>query len=134
MAVQKISVNYFLDLFDEFKGVPQPKIEMYIKLASSRVAQNVWCDLWEAGVSYLAAHMLATGGGAGGSGGGAGGPITAEAVGDLSRSYGTVGVAGSGDELFMTTRYGQMFIELRNEVVLGYQPVGRTITLPGTVV
>lgn len=133
-----VSKDYFLALFDEFSTVPTKKIEVYLSLAQIRVSQSQWGNAYQAGVCYLAAHMLVSAGGnAGsqsGSGGAAGGPLTQEAVGDLSRSFGTVGVQGSGDELLMTTRYGQMFLDLRRETIMGFGVTGNPPIVPGVLV
>lgn len=119
-----ITRDYFLAIFDEFKSVPTPKVDALIGVASLRVAPGVWADHTQYATALLTAHMLAAGGGSGGSGGAAGGPINNEAVGDLSRGYGSVGNPGTGDQELLTTRYGQEFVSLRREVVVGAMVVG----------
>lgn len=113
-----ITYQYFTTLFDEFKTVPQPKVELLIGIATNRVPSSVWGQNTSYATGLLAAHMLSSLGGAGGDGGGVGGPVTAEAVGDLSRGYGSWGQAGTGDDELRLTRYGALFLELRRETVI----------------
>lgn len=129
-----ITSTYFLTLFDEFKGVATAKIDAYVSIASTRVNPTVWGSNAEYATALLTAHMIAVTGShlQGGSGGGVGGPITQESVGDLSRSYGSVGVAGSGDQELMTTRYGQEFVALRRETFTSATVTG-PVTIPGSV-
>jgi hypothetical protein len=115
-----ITLDYFRSLFDEFDKVPTPKIEIYITVATGRVSRDAWGDTsYQYATALLAAHMIASAGGKGGAGGAVGGAITAESVGELSRSYGTVGQAGTGDDELRTTRYGQEFIAFRRENIIG---------------
>lgn len=108
-----ITSQYFLTLFDEFKKVSKAKIDVYIDIASLRIPETVWTTNTKYATALLTAHMLSTSGPQGG--GSAGGPVTAEAVGDLSRSYGTVTEAGTADAFLATTRYGIDLIALRKE-------------------
>jgi hypothetical protein len=119
-----IKRDYFLVLFDEFRVVPSQKIDAFIQVASGRVAPTVWGVNTQYATALLVAHMITMSGGVGGSGGSAAGPVTQEAVGDLSRSYGTVGVPGTGDQELLTTRYGQEFVALRRETVVSCMAVG----------
>lgn len=130
-----ITSHYFLSVFDEFKAVPVAKIDALIGVASLRVNPAVWgagssSDLSPYATALLTAHMLAVGGGLGGHGGAAGGPLSSESVGDLSRSFGTVGQAGTGDQELLTTRYGQEFVALRREVIIPCFATG-PVTFPG---
>ena len=113
-----IDRSYFVTLFDEFKSVPGKKIDIYLTNASRRIDQDAWGDCYEEATAYLAAHLLVSGGGAGGAGGAVAGPITSQSVGDLSRSYGQVNVGSAGDETYATTKYGQMYLELRRECIV----------------
>lgn len=136
--MQSISISYFLALFDEFKTVPQPKLKVYLDLAATRVSQQVWGETWQAGVSYLAAHMLVKGGGAAGtqtgSGGAMGGTLTDVTVGDLSKSFTPLSDSGTGDDTYKTTSYGIMFLELRRETVMGFGVTGNPLPPVGTVI
>lgn len=119
-----IKISDFRALFEEFNKVPAPKVELFLQLAGKRVAQSVWGTMWETGVYYLAAHMLASSGGAGGVGGAAGGALTQVSVGDLSRTYTPIADSDTGDSTFKTTAYGRMFLELRRENVVGATVTG----------
>lgn len=120
-----ITRTYFLTLFDEFSSVPSAKVDAFIGVASVRVAAAVWGDVAEYATALLTAHMLSSTGGVGGNGGSAGGPVTAESVGDLSRSYGSVGEQGSGDQELLTTRYGQEYVALRRQTIVPATILGR---------
>lgn len=123
-----IDFTYFTTLFDEFKATAKPKVDAFIGIASTRVNPDVWGTNAQYATALLTAHMLTmTGPGGLGSGGGA---VTQESVGDLSRSFGTVGVQGNGDEQLMTTRYGQEFVALRNETIVTANVTGSTILPP----
>lgn len=110
-----ITSQYFITLFDEFNAIPIAKIEIFIGIASLRVAPCVWGKNAPYATALLTAHMIATAGGSGGGAGGAGGALTSEAVGDLSRGFAKIGVAGSGDEELQTTQYGAQYVALRRE-------------------
>jgi len=125
-----ITRDYFLLVFDEFQGVPSPKIDALIGVASLRVAPLIWMDHTQYATALLTAHMISAGGGAGGEGGGVSGPVQSETVSALSRSYGTVGSGESGDQELLTTRYGQEFVSLRREVVVGATVLGSTLRVP----
>jgi len=120
-----IDDQYFLVLFREFKKVDRATLEAYIDLATLRVPPTVWGANTKYATALLTAHMLSTQGFSGG--GSAGGSVTAEQVGDLSRSYETVAEKGSGDAWLATTRYGIDFIALRNETVIGVMPTGPAV-------
>lgn len=114
-----ISRSEFLVLFDEFCGVPDRKINLFLEFAQHRLEESVWGKCYKEAVYYLGAHLIASTGGAGGSGGGVAGPITSESVGQLSRSYGQMNLNGAGnDEIFMLTKYGQLFLQLRRSCVI----------------
>lgn len=115
-----ITVVYFLDLFDEFKGISKTKLEAYITIASGRVPSTVWGTSSQYATALLTAHMLSTSGPQGG--GPAGGALTSEQVGDVSRAFDTVFDPSSGDAAMMTTRYGIDFVALRKETIIGAMP------------
>lgn len=119
-----VTVAYFRTLFPEFTKISDAALEIWISIVVTRVPASVWGTNTTYGQALLLAHMLTASGKAGlGSGGGA---VTAESVGDLSRSFATLG-EGTGDQELLTTRYGQDFVALRRETVV----VG-TVTGPNT--
>ena len=113
------SRSSFLALFDEFSDVNSRKINLFLDFAKRRISEKAWGDCAEEACYYLTAHLIASTGGEGGVGGAVAGPVTSETVGSLSRSYGQVQVNSNGnDELFTTTSYGRMFLNLRRECVV----------------
>lgn len=126
-----ITSQYFVTIFDEFKAVPVAKIETFITIASLRVAPSVWGANTPYATALLTAHMIACGGGSGGGAGGAGGALTSESVGDLSRGFAKIGVAGSGDEELQTTQYGAQYVALRRETFTTAIVTGRPVFPPG---
>jgi ABC-type tungstate transport system substrate-binding protein len=94
MAVN-IDRQYFLILFSEFSKIDSAVVAAYIDIASNRVPASVWGGNVQYATALMTAHMLCSRGHTGS--GSAGGAITAEQVGDLSRSYETVAEKGSGD-------------------------------------
>lgn len=124
------TIQYFLDLFDEFLKVPPAKISAYLNIATGRVPLPVWGNNTAYGQALLTAHMLTASGRQGQ--GGTGGAITNEQVGDLSRGYQYIGQVGSGDAWLATTRYGIDFIQLRSETVVPAMSTRQGV-LPGVV-
>lgn len=127
-----IDPTYFLDLFPEFKGTPNSRIQAYLDIATLRVPQSVWGGVYQYATALLTAHMVSmTANAPGGSGGGGGGALASESVGELSRGYAFVGQAGSGDDALMATRYGMEFVNLRRETIVsaGVMSMG-TDTVP----
>jgi Protein of unknown function (DUF4054) len=112
-----ITSQFFLSLFEEFRKVPRAQVNAYITIATGRVPQSVWGTQYQYATALLVAHMLSTRGRQGG--GSAGGAVTAEAVGELSRSFATMFDVNRGDALLLTTRYGADFVQLRKETVIG---------------
>lgn len=126
-----ITKFYFLTVFDEFKNVDTDKIDAYLDIATLRVPSTIWNAATNYATALLTAHMLSTSGALPGQGAGsAGGAVTDESVGDVSRSFATVGVAGSGDEELRTTRYGIDFLRLRKENIQPKTPASGPLTIP----
>lgn len=110
--------DYFFELFDEFKCVPPAKVNAFITIATRRVSACAWGENATYATALLTAHMIASTGGIGGSGGGAGGALTSESVGEISRSFGTIGSPDSSDAEYLTTRYGAEYVALRNQTIV----------------
>jgi hypothetical protein len=120
--VTPLDSQIFLTLFPEFQKVQKATLDAYINIAIGRVPAPVWGTNAQYATALLTAHMLtAQGRGGQGSGGGA---ITQEQVGDLSRTFATVGEPGSGDQNMLTTRYGSEFVGLRKETIVTIQALG----------
>lgn len=127
----------FLLFFPEFKTVSIETLNAYLPVAHLRVPYRVW-DRHPSTVesvtrvryarALIMAHMLTIQGF--GSEGSAGGAVTSETVGDLTRAYTPIGQGGTGDDELRATRYGIMFVELRNEIIVGVMPAGGRIREP----
>lgn len=122
------TIEFFLQIFDEFCKVPPAKISAYLTISQGRVPASVWTDNTAYAQALLTAHMLTASGRQGG--GSAGGAVTAEQVGDLSRSYQYIGEVGSGDSWLASTRYGIDFIELRNSTIVPMMSTRSPISPP----
>lgn len=114
-----------LSLRDEFADLTDTQINTRITLAESFINRAVWDtaasggeDKGDNGVLYLAAHFLAVDLR---STVAAAGPVTAEAAGGLSRSY---GIAATGvrvtvnESLLMRTIYGQRYLQMQRSLLL----------------
>jgi hypothetical protein len=86
--------------------------EAAIADAQLQVSASAWGDLYELGVTYLAAHLLL---GSHPEVEGPG-PVQSESVGSVSRSY---AVAGSVFHNIMRTSAGREFLRLRSLLGLG---------------
>ena len=103
-------------LAPEFKDLPDADIQTFLDLAAVFLDAGVWGDKYSVGHAYMAAHMLSVR-----DRFGVGGPVTSEAVGGVSASYGSIGTA---DEELGSTSYGLMFVSLRRTAV--YSPLVST--------
>lgn len=112
-----------LDLVSRFECFTDGTVEGAITKASFFVSESVW-DLGAespgrgaCGIALLAAHFLASAPKGRNSGGAVpSGPVTAQAGGGISRSYGTSGGVTS-QSAFGSTTYGQQYLELRAVIV-----------------
>jgi len=116
-----LSSQHFLTIFSEFQHVDPATLKVYLRLASCRTPPSVWGESTQYATALLTAHMLTASGKQGS--GPTGGTITAEQVGDLSRSFESIAEIGSGDAPLMVTRYGIDYVALRKERIVGAQPV-----------
>jgi len=110
--------------FPDLPGVSDSGlVQLKIDEAKLQCSETEWGDLYELGVSYLTAHLMAIQkSGASTSGGGGtpvAGPITGETVGDQSRSYGgpAAGGSGTGDASLDSTVYGREYKRLQRIVI-----------------
>ncbi len=96
-------------------------INTFIGFAELQVDATVWGVLADMATTYLSAHLLALsypGGTPTGASNGPGGPLTAESVGDVSRSFGQSSPKDLfvGDVDLMSTGYGRQFLSLRQSL------------------
>ncbi len=100
-----------LDLNGAFSALTDPQIQKAIDDASLVVCDTeVWGDKLDLGVCLLAAHFLLETLNSG-TGTGPAGPVTAEAAGGLSRSFGSLSGAAF-DSGYSTTLFGRRYLEL----------------------
>lgn len=88
------------------------RTDKVIEVAAGRVSEDVFGDQYHLAVAYLAAHMLMLSdpehAGAG--------PISAEKIGDFSRSFAT---GGEREGVYGSTKYGREYLAIRQAVTFG---------------
>lgn len=105
-------------LAPEFDSLTDELIETFIGYAALMMNGTNWNGLYSLGNAYLTAHLLKIrelsedGDTLGG------GPIASERVGDLSRSFGSIG-GTARDRGYQSTRYGIEYLNLRNMLPRG---------------
>lgn len=97
----------------ELAGVSDSKFSAFITHASMFVDEGVWRAKYDTGHTYMTAHLMTL---SLGERDGVGGPITSEAVGGVSASYGQ---SGPSEEELDSTSYGQVFVALRRTIATG---------------
>ncbi len=106
----------------ELASVSDSAIDLRCDVAEALTSARVFGAYYTIALAYLTAHLLtvdlrASGGPTGGGGGSAGvGPVTAERVGDLSTSYGSIGWTprSAADADLSATSYGIRWLALRD--------------------
>lgn len=106
----------------ELASVTDAAIDLRCDVAEAMTSARVFGAYYTIALAYLTAHLLtvdlrASGGPSGGGGGSAGvGPVTAERVGDLSTSYGSIGWTprSAADADLTATSYGLRWLALRD--------------------
>lgn len=91
----------------EFELVDEDRIEEFISKAERRTCRTQWGEKADDAVILLTAHLLKLN--SLGSGGSAG-PVQAEKVGSISRTYFVT--SAQSNSLFSTTSYGRQYQEL----------------------
>jgi len=103
----------------KFASLDSERVAAVIAIATGQVGA-VFGRNRNLAVAYLAAHMLEIAGDAGGSTSGTGGVVTSEKEGQLARSYGPIGGAAGADVTrYDRTVWGQEFVRLRRQHVMG---------------
>jgi hypothetical protein len=94
-------------------AVPTGTQAVLIAMVDRQIDDDAWGDLANDGRTYLAAHMGTVYVTTAGGGAASVGAVTHEAVGPMSRSYGTARTSSNGvDPLLGTTRYGIWYLHL----------------------
>jgi hypothetical protein len=110
-----VNKAYLIIRYPEFATTDATRIDTLAADAALEMSVSKWGSKYDRGLAALVAHMIKV---ADQAASGAAGPVTSEKIGDLSRSYGQVG-GTTGDELLMTTAYGQEYLRLRRQLVAG---------------
>jgi hypothetical protein len=115
-----MSDNHLKTLFNiapELESKDGQRLLDFIELAKLRIGKKVFGDRYDLAVALLAAHM-ATLSFRSEDGNNNAGQITSEKEGELSRSYGQVAMSTDQDSAFLSTSYGQQFVQIRKESVM----------------
>lgn len=111
-----------LDIVSKFECFTDGTVENAITKASFFVSEETWDKGAESpgrgacGIALLAAHFLASAPKGRNSGGAVpSGPVTAQAAGGISRSYGSSS-GKTAESAFGSTTYGQQYLELQGVV------------------
>ena len=110
MAVTPATIK---EVLTEFAEVSSTRIQIFLDFAAQQMNATAWGVKYDQGLIYLTGHLLKLDAEAA-TGGGAAGPVTAEAVGQVSASY-QVGESFSNSE-FGSTVYGRRYLELSRTV------------------
>ena len=103
----------FKILFPEFGIQPNARVQIFLDQADACVNNSAWGQRADAGIQYLAAHLIATLDGdesAAGSG-----VVTQKKVGEVSASYGFG--QKQLDSAYASTKYGRIFVEMQRKVI-----------------
>lgn len=117
---------------DEFKNVPDEKVEVFISLAEPLVSPKRFGKLYEQAVAYITAHKMKLAGlgnviGVGTIGDTFG--IASVSEGDTSVSFSTSQQSnmGKADGEYALTLYGSMYLTLRSRVSIPIICGGETV-------
>jgi hypothetical protein len=103
---------YVQAIAPEFKTKSSDDITVFIDIAKLKLDAEVWGDKYDAGVAYLAAHLLTMSGRAG-----VAGAVVREQIGEISTQYSSPKSDAKHDQ-YLATSYGAEFLSLRNSVVV----------------
>lgn len=108
-----IAATDVTNVAQEFSTETQSRIESFIEYARLFVCEERWGSRAKLAIIYYTAHLLKMSklGEAGATG-----PVTAERVGELSRSYGQSSSSENGD--LDSTSYGKMIVGMRRQILI----------------
>lgn len=95
----------------EFAALDDAVVTRYIEKAKLQVSEQLWASKYDEGVESLAAHLLsvAIAGAVGPSG-----PVAAETIGPMSRTYASYAAfSGTDKDSLNATSYGREYKRLR---------------------
>lgn len=105
------TIAYVHSIAPEFKDKPPDQITTAIDVAKLSVDSKVWKTKYDAGVAFLAAHILTMIARAGVSG-----AVIEETVGEVTQRYSSPISDGKRDQ-YLATSYGAEYLRLRNTLV-----------------
>jgi hypothetical protein len=113
-----MSLALYRSLVPAHSSVVDGTVEVWLELAARRHTATAWGAVYPEAMVWWAAHQIERLPGSGASGGGASevGVVTSQSDGDLSRTYAvpSEATASGPDAALNSTRYGQLYLELRN--------------------
>lgn len=99
----------------EFEDQPNSRLNIFIGMADRMVNESCWGDKADDARLLLSAHFTTLGDrGAGGTAG----AVTSEKVGDLQTNYANPSSSSGKGSEFMSTSYGQIYLQLRKTLVV----------------
>lgn len=101
------------EVLTEFAEVSATRIQLFLDFAATQINVCAWGNKADQGLIYLTGHFLKLDLD-NANGGAAAGPVSQEAVGQVSASY-QIGESFSDSE-FGVTSYGRRYLELRKTV------------------
>lgn len=110
-------VKEFRLRFPEFETTPTPAVVFFLNDAMQELSKKRWASLYQRGLFYLTAHLIAMQNRIIENGNGGRFPVSAENAGELSVSY--VAQVAKGDTQYELTCYGQEFLRLRKLIAIG---------------
>ena len=110
--------------FSDDTDYPDPRVQLFLEDAANcymGTEENRWCGKYDYAQAYLAAHLLAVNTAAeAGDSSAKSGPVSSKSAGGVSVSRAVVAKDRSDqDTFYMSTSYGQQFINIRNTCFAG---------------
>jgi len=113
-----VTLAGFKERFPEFSTVSDERIQIFLDDSSLMIGTN-WGKLQDLGTYYLTAHNLEIAEQSAGGDSGAMNPVSNESVGSVSTGYATNTSDKESNQYYMSTTYGQRYLELRSRIAVG---------------
>jgi len=114
--------------YPEFDSESDARIQIFINDAMLEVSESRWGDLYDRGLSALAAHLLVIANkntAAAGSGSALSGKVASRTVGSVSVSFNNAASNGSTEDFYLSTSYGAEYWRLALSVGMGIVAVAQ---------
>lgn len=123
MACSVATLRLRFPEFADETEYPDPRIQLFLDDAVLYIGTDElrWCNKYDLAQCYLSAHLLFVGTKTeAGDMSATAGPINSKAAGGVSVSRSVVAKdLSSGDDFYLSTSYGQQFINIRNQCFVG---------------